>query len=72
MLPPRSTFVATATGEAEQALAILTTRERIAFAEKLVLGITDPRAAFAMKAASGRISDHAEALMPKTFQKECG
>lgn len=57
---------------AEAALSGLSDKDKVHFALKLMLDVTDTDAAGALSFAGSRITDHAHLLMRAAYKKECG
>ncbi len=57
---------------AEEALRGLSGKDRVHFALKLILDITDPAAAGTASFAASQISSHAQRLVREAFERECG
>lgn len=57
---------------AEEALSALPEKDRVHFALKLMLDVTDPAVAGALSFVSNRITEHSNILMREAFERECG
>ena len=57
---------------AEEALSVLSDKDLVRFALKLILNVSDPAVAGSLSFASSRIKEHSDILMREAFERECG
>lgn len=72
MIPPRTDFIAPAVEEAYAALSVLTARERVQFALRILLDIEDDELGGSLANAATMLRDRSRVLMRRSFERECG
>lgn len=72
MTPNHKQFEVALRATAEEALSALPQKERVHFALKVMLDVTDPAVSSVLSFVANRITEHANILMREAFERECG